>query len=72
MKTESMMPADDMASAAVELASADKVRRLGIRANADTPADAKQSRQFGAEELCVGFQLIAQVGRIGDKFQRLH
>ncbi|MDA7948454.1 MAG: pyruvate, phosphate dikinase [Hyphomicrobiaceae bacterium] len=28
---------------------ADKVRRLGIRANADTPADAKQSRQFGAE-----------------------
>ncbi len=28
---------------------ADKVRRLGIRANADTPADAKQSREFGAE-----------------------
>ncbi len=28
---------------------ADNVRRLGIRANADTPADAKQSRQFGAE-----------------------
>ena len=28
---------------------ADKVRRLGIRANADTPRDAKQSRDFGAE-----------------------
>jgi pyruvate,orthophosphate dikinase len=28
---------------------ADDVRRLGIRANADTPADAKQAREFGAE-----------------------
>ena len=28
---------------------ADKVRRLGIRANADTPRDAKQSKDFGAE-----------------------
>jgi pyruvate, orthophosphate dikinase len=28
---------------------ADEVRRLGIRANADTPADAKRSREFGAE-----------------------
>ena len=27
----------------------DKVRRLGVRANADTPADAKKARQFGAE-----------------------
>jgi pyruvate,orthophosphate dikinase len=31
------------------MAWADKVRRLGIRANADTPRDAKQSRDFGAE-----------------------
>ncbi len=28
---------------------ADDVRRLGIRANADTPADAKAAREFGAE-----------------------
>jgi pyruvate,orthophosphate dikinase len=28
---------------------ADKLRRLGVRANADTPRDAKQSREFGAE-----------------------
>ncbi len=28
---------------------ADKVRRLGVRANADTPRDAKQARDFGAE-----------------------
>ncbi len=27
----------------------DKVRRIGIRANADTPADARKARQFGAE-----------------------
>ena len=28
---------------------ADEIRRLGIRANADTPKDAKQARKFGAE-----------------------
>src|SRR4051794_16000377 len=28
---------------------ADEARRLGIRANADTPADAKRAREFGAE-----------------------
>jgi pyruvate,orthophosphate dikinase len=28
---------------------ADKFRRLKVRANADTPADAKQAREFGAE-----------------------
>src|SRR3954463_13724441 len=28
---------------------ADDVRRLGIRTNADTPADAKRAREFGAE-----------------------
>ncbi len=28
---------------------ADKVRRLGVRANADTPADAAAAREFGAE-----------------------
>jgi pyruvate,orthophosphate dikinase len=28
---------------------ADEIRRLGIRTNADTPADAKRAREFGAE-----------------------
>ncbi len=28
---------------------ADKVRKLGVRANADTPRDARQAREFGAE-----------------------
>ena len=28
---------------------ADDIRRLGVRANADTPADARQARHFGAE-----------------------
>jgi len=27
----------------------DKLRKLGVRANADTPADAKRARQFGAQ-----------------------
>ena len=31
------------------LSWADDVRKLGIRANADTPEDAKRARQFGAE-----------------------
>ena len=31
------------------MAWADKHRRLGVRANADTPADAKRAREFGAE-----------------------
>ncbi|MEZ5849968.1 MAG: pyruvate, phosphate dikinase [Hyphomicrobiaceae bacterium] len=31
------------------MAWADAARRLGIRANADTPADARQAREFGAE-----------------------
>jgi pyruvate,orthophosphate dikinase len=28
---------------------ADEIRRLGVRANADTPADARKAREFGAE-----------------------
>jgi pyruvate, orthophosphate dikinase len=31
------------------LAWADSARRLGVRANADTPADARRAREFGAE-----------------------
>ncbi|MCW5771071.1 MAG: pyruvate, phosphate dikinase [Rhodospirillaceae bacterium] len=38
--------ADDFATL---MGWADKIRRLGVRANADTPADAKVAREFGAE-----------------------
>ncbi|WP_308429561.1 putative PEP-binding protein, partial [Dactylosporangium sucinum] len=31
------------------LAHADKTRRLAVRANADTPADAARARRFGAQ-----------------------
>lgn len=31
------------------MAMCDKVRKLGVRTNADTPADAKRARDFGAE-----------------------
>jgi len=31
------------------LKACDKIRRLGVRANADTPEDARQARAFGAE-----------------------
>jgi pyruvate,orthophosphate dikinase len=34
---------------AIIMAWADKARRLGVRANADTPREAQQARQFGAE-----------------------
>ena len=37
-----------VAAVARMLAIADKQRRLGVRANADTPADAERSRRFGA------------------------
>jgi pyruvate,orthophosphate dikinase len=41
---------DDAVAAAVArlLAHADGVRRLGVRANADTPDDARRARRFGA------------------------
>ncbi|UCD28350.1 MAG: pyruvate, phosphate dikinase [Planctomycetota bacterium] len=31
------------------MAMCDKIRKLGVRANADTPADAQKARQFGAQ-----------------------
>ncbi len=31
------------------MAICDKIRKLGVRTNADTPADAKRAREFGAE-----------------------
>ncbi len=34
---------------AIIMGWADKARRLGVRANADTPREAKQAREFGAE-----------------------
>ncbi|MGH7786451.1 MAG: pyruvate, phosphate dikinase [Candidatus Binatia bacterium] len=45
---------------------ADSVRRLGVRANADTPADAAVARHFGAEGigLCRTEHMFFQPGRI--------
>jgi pyruvate,orthophosphate dikinase len=45
---------------------ADKVRRLGVRANADTPADAKTAVRFGAEGigLCRTEHMFFEEGRI--------
>ncbi|PWU47288.1 pyruvate, phosphate dikinase [Micromonospora sp. S4605] len=45
-----LTPAADRLVAAVHrlLSHADAVRRLGVRANADTPADAERARRFGA------------------------
>lgn len=48
------------------LSWADAVRVLGVRANADTPADAKKSREFGAEGigLCRTEHMFMAVDRI--------
>ena len=48
------------------LAWADQVRRLGIRANADTPDDAERARRFGAEGigLCRTEHMFFAPGRI--------
>lgn len=45
---------------------ADEHRKLGIRANADTPKDAKTARRFGAEGigLCRTEHMFFEVGRI--------
>jgi pyruvate,orthophosphate dikinase len=45
---------------------ADKVRKLGVRANADTPADAKAAVRFGAEGigLCRTEHMFFEAGRI--------
>jgi pyruvate, orthophosphate dikinase len=45
---------------------ADKVRRLGVRANADTPADAKAAIRFGAEGigLCRTEHMFFEEGRV--------
>jgi pyruvate, orthophosphate dikinase len=45
---------------------ADDIRRLGIRANADTPADARIAREFGAEGigLCRTEHMFFEVARI--------
>lgn len=48
------------------MAWADEIRRLGIRANADTPADARIARDFGAEGigLCRTEHMFFEAGRI--------
>ena len=45
---------------------ADQFRRLGVRANADTPADARTAREFGAEGigLCRTEHMFFEEGRI--------
>ncbi|HXF53891.1 MAG TPA: pyruvate, phosphate dikinase [Hyphomicrobiaceae bacterium] len=45
---------------------ADKARRLGVRANADTPRDARQAREFGAEGigLCRTEHMFFEADRI--------
>lgn len=47
---------------------ADDVRRLGVRANADTPRDAKQARSFGAEGigLCRAEHMFFETDRISN------
>jgi len=44
-----LIPARVSAELGVLMGWVDKVRRLGVRTNADTPADAKTARAFGAE-----------------------
>ncbi|MEW9534505.1 pyruvate, phosphate dikinase [Microbispora sp. NPDC049125] len=47
---EGAPPADDLVRAVDRvMARADAVRRLAVRANADTPADAARARRFGAQ-----------------------
>jgi pyruvate,orthophosphate dikinase len=48
------------------MAWADAVRKLGVRANADTPRDAQQARQFGAEGigLCRTEHMFFEADRI--------
>ncbi|MCX7913379.1 MAG: pyruvate, phosphate dikinase [Thermodesulfovibrionales bacterium] len=45
---------------------ADEIRRLGVRANADTPKDARTAREFGAEGigLCRTEHMFFEVNRI--------
>ncbi len=45
---------------------ADKIRKLGVRANADTPKDAKVAREFGAEGigLCRTEHMFFDINRI--------
>src|SRR5664280_3433310 len=44
-----MVDAEQTAELASLLGYADGIRRLGVRANADTPATARKARVFGAE-----------------------
>jgi pyruvate,orthophosphate dikinase len=44
-----MVDAEQTAELATLLGYADGIRRLGVRANADTPANARKARAFGAE-----------------------
>ncbi|HXV22705.1 MAG TPA: pyruvate, phosphate dikinase [Alphaproteobacteria bacterium] len=51
---------------AVLMGWADQIRKTGVRANADTPADARTARKFGAEGigLCRTEHMFFETGRI--------
>jgi pyruvate, orthophosphate dikinase len=51
---------------AILMGWADELRRIGVRANADTPVDARTARQFGAEGigLCRTEHMFFEAGRI--------
>ncbi|HXH50020.1 MAG TPA: pyruvate, phosphate dikinase [Terriglobia bacterium] len=48
-KTTTLLPDPSSGDFATFMSWADKVRRLGVRANADVPRDAEVARRFGAE-----------------------
>ncbi|NAZ35784.1 pyruvate, phosphate dikinase [Rubellimicrobium sp. CFH 75288] len=62
-----LLPAQQDAAFRTLLDWADLVRGLGVRANADTPADARLAREFGAEGigLCRTEHMFFEGGRIG-------
>ena len=51
------------------MAWADKYRKLKVRTNADTPADAKKARELGAEGigLCRTEHMFFEADRIAEK-----
>jgi pyruvate,orthophosphate dikinase len=61
-----LIPASESGDLATIMGWADGMRRLGVRANADTPRDARQARQFGAEGigLCRTEHMFFEADRI--------
>ena len=61
-----LIPASESGDLATIMGWADGMRRLGVRANADTPRDARQARDFGAEGigLCRTEHMFFEADRI--------